>query len=88
MVTNNRRDFLREYLKYDLHNGLLVVVPYVERQRQIDLFSRLLDFLEEMNGLPVNKLIEILVDGSIHIREWSGAEHDISHIPRPDWSKP
>jgi hypothetical protein len=37
VVTNNRRDFLREYLKYDLHNGLVVVVPYVARQQQIDL---------------------------------------------------
>lgn len=85
VVTNNRRHFLREYLKYDLHNGLIVIVPNLDRDLQMDLFSRVLDYLSEMNELPVNKLVEVLEDGSIHVREWTSDDHDISHISAPNW---
>lgn len=87
IVTNNRRDFLREYLKYEIHDGLIVIVPHADRAEQIRLFSRVLDFLTAMNDLPVNKLIEVLADGSIHIREWTRGEHDVGHIASPAWSK-
>lgn len=88
VVTNNRRDFLREYLKYDVHNGLVVVVPQVDREPQIRLFLLVLDYLAEMNDLPMNKLIEILEDGTIHVREWTMDDHDIKHINNPTWGQP
>jgi hypothetical protein len=86
VVTNNRRHFLREYLKYDLHSGLVVIVPNLDREIQVDLFGRVLDHLADMNDYPVNRLIEILEDGSIHECEWTSADHDISHIQTPSWS--
>jgi predicted nuclease of predicted toxin-antitoxin system len=85
VVTNNRRHFLREYLKYEAHNGLVIIVPNVERDRQIGLFVRVLDFLAELNALPVNKLIEVLEVGSIHVRDWTTDDHDIGHISSPMW---
>lgn len=87
VVTNNRRDFLREYLKHELHEGLIILVPNVEREPQIALFSRVLDYLTEMNDLPVNKVIEILKDGSIHMREWTADDHDVAHIDSPSWEE-
>src|SRR5262245_35647237 len=85
VVTNNRRHFLREYLKHEAHNGLVVIVPNVEREQQMQLFGRVLDYLADLNDLPVNKLIEILEDGSIHLRDWTSDDHDIGHINSPSW---
>ena len=48
IVTNNRRHFLREYVKLDLHNGLLIIVPNVERADQIRLFEIALDAALEL----------------------------------------
>lgn len=39
-VINNRRDFLREYAKIDLHNGLIIIVPDTKRAGQQRLFGR------------------------------------------------
>ena len=41
-----------------------------------------------MNDLPMNKLIEILEDGTIHVREWTMDDHDIKHINNPTWGQP
>ena len=85
LVTNNRRDFLKEYAKQDLHGGLVILVPQGDRAEQLDLFSRVLDRLAEMNEEPVNKLIEILRDGTIYVREWSRRAPDPGHVDNPDW---
>jgi predicted nuclease of predicted toxin-antitoxin system len=85
VVTNNRRDFLREYLKHEIHYGLIVLVPNSERQAQIALFSIALDRLAEMDEPPEGKLVEILADGSLHIRDWTSRDHDIAHISNPPW---
>lgn len=87
VVTNNRRDFLREYLKYEIHYGLIVVVPYVERAQQVDLFARVLDHLIERDTPPDGELIEILADRVVHVRSWTVHEHDIGHIAKPVWSQ-
>jgi hypothetical protein len=75
-------------LKYDVHNGLVIIVPHVDREPQIRLFSLVLDYLAEMNDLPMNKLIEVLEDGTIHVREWTMEDHDIKHINNPTWGQP
>jgi predicted nuclease of predicted toxin-antitoxin system len=87
VVTNNRRDFLKEYAKQDLHGGLVILVPHGDRAEQIDLFSRVLDHLAEMNEEPVNKLIEVLEDGTIHVREWTRHVHDTDHVGSPIWKR-
>jgi len=50
VVTNNRRDFLKEYLKYDTHPGLVVLVPQAERSVQTRLFSAVLDVFDTADG--------------------------------------
>ena len=86
VVTNNRRHFLREYLTHEVHNGVIIIVPNVGRERQIELFVRVLDLLAELNALPINKLIEILDDGSIQVRDWTSDDHDIGHINSRMWT--
>jgi hypothetical protein len=84
-VTNNRRDFLKEYAKVDLHNGLIIIVPDTKRADQQRLFGKVLDVVSKQNDDLVNKLIEVLLDGSVHIKDWMSHDHDIGHISRPKW---
>ena len=56
-VTNNRRHFLREYAKIDLHSGLIIIVPDTKRGDQQRLFARVLEVISERNNDLVNKLI-------------------------------
>jgi predicted nuclease of predicted toxin-antitoxin system len=53
-VTNNRRDFLKEYAKIDLHNGLIIIVPDTKRADQQRLFAKVLDVVSERNDDLVN----------------------------------
>jgi predicted nuclease of predicted toxin-antitoxin system len=85
VVTNNRRHFLKEYDKLDLHNGLLIIVPNVEREDQIRLFEIALDAALGLGDDLVNKVVEMLRDGSVHIREWTSREHNIGHIDNSKW---
>lgn len=87
VVTNNRRHFLREYLKYEIHNGLVIIIPKLERDQQVALFQRAVDYLLAASDLPVNQLVELLEDGSVHVRDWSQRDHDLEHIARPSWSR-
>ena len=86
VVTNNRRDFLREYAKYDSHSGLAIIVPNVERAGQIALFSRALDKLMDFETTVENKLVEVLAGGTIHVRTGARADHDTGHVQDPKWS--
>jgi predicted nuclease of predicted toxin-antitoxin system len=85
VVTNNRRHFLREYAKQEVHNGLVVIVPAVDRLGQQRLFEKALDALANLNDDVANKVVEVLSDGSVHIREWTREDHDIGHISDPRW---
>ncbi|WP_036294262.1 DUF5615 family PIN-like protein [Methylosinus sp. PW1] len=85
IVTNNRRHFLKEFLDLDLHNGLIVIVPNVDRADQIRLFEIALDVVLELGDGLVNKVVEVLRDGSVHVSEWSAEKHDIGHIANPKW---
>jgi predicted nuclease of predicted toxin-antitoxin system len=83
IVTNNRRDFMREYANFDLHNGLIIIVPNAGRQSQIRLFSLALDAILDLGESVINKIVEVLEDGSIHIREWTRSDHDLGHADNP-----
>jgi predicted nuclease of predicted toxin-antitoxin system len=87
VVTNNRRHFLREYLKLDIHNGLIIIVPNVERNEQMRLFDQALETALSLGEDIVNKLIEVLRDGSVHVTEWTSERHDIGHIDNPFWRR-
>ena len=83
VVTNNRRHFLREYVKYPLHAGLIIIVPHVDRHAQNILFGLALDHLES-HGPMLNILLEIHEDGKRSVRPWHAPDHDISYIANPD----
>jgi predicted nuclease of predicted toxin-antitoxin system len=85
LVTNNRRDFLKEYAKVDLHNGLIIIVPDTKRPHQQLLFGRVLDAVSNRNDDLVNKLVEVLLDGSVRVRDWTSQDHDVGHILAPKW---
>jgi predicted nuclease of predicted toxin-antitoxin system len=70
VVTNNRRDFLKEYSKFELHPGLVIIIPRGNRQDQIEWFTTVLDALDEMAEAPVNKLVEVDREGKVSIRNW------------------
>jgi predicted nuclease of predicted toxin-antitoxin system len=73
VVTNNRKDFLKEYAKFDVHPGLVVIVPRGDRADQIGWFSKILDFLQAADDAPVNKVVEIDAMNRISIQDWSSA---------------
>lgn len=87
IVTNNRRHFLREYIKLAMHNGLIIIVPNVERADQIRLFEIALDATLALGDDIVNKIVEVLRDGNVHVSEWTSETHDIGHIDNPVWRR-
>jgi hypothetical protein len=68
VVTNNRRDFLREYLKREMHDGLGHHRSQCGARAADRSLLQRARHLTEMNDPPVNKIIEILADGTIHVR--------------------
>ncbi len=70
IVTNNRRDFLRLYSEFDVHNGLIIIVPAALRAEQRRLFGIALDAADRLDSL-INMLIEVHADGSVDIRNWA-----------------
>ena len=81
-VTNNRRDFLREYARLSAHDGLVILVPMVERDEQIRLFGLALDWVQSLPD-TVNKLVEIFSDGEIRVRDWSEQDNDPEYTAAP-----
>ena len=73
LVTNNRQDFLREYARVALHDGLIIIVPMVSRIEQVRLFNIALDAVETLPD-TVNKLVEVFADGSINVTDWPATD--------------
>ncbi len=74
-VTNNRSDFLKLYAELDVHNGLIIIVPSVKRDDQINLFRSALETVEGLAD-TVNKLVEVHLDGRVEVRDWSRGKYD------------
>lgn len=88
LVTLNRRDFLKQHANFGVHPGLVILIPQApnnKKPHQAELFERALDALASMNRDLMNKVLEVLQDGSVHIRDWNAENHDIGHIANPKW---
>lgn len=88
IVTVNRRDFLKQHAKFDIHPGLVILIPEPRKDTRLDqvrLFEKALQVLGAMNEDLTNKLMEVLEDGTVHIRGWDTDEHDVGHINNPKW---
>jgi hypothetical protein len=59
--------------------------PNNQADHQIALFEKAPEAFAVMNDDLVNKVMEVLADGSVHVREWNADDHDIGHISNPDW---
>ncbi|MBE7210302.1 MAG: DUF5615 family PIN-like protein [Gluconacetobacter diazotrophicus] len=73
-VTNNRADFPRIHGSQDLHAGLVVIVPNVDRDGQLQLFREVVHFLAESSFDPTNHVVEVFEDQRIEIRSWRRLE--------------
>ncbi len=75
LVTNNARDFLSIYAKFDVHPGLVIILPSVSREAQIALFEAALRVIETRDDL-VNHLLEVSRDGSTRVVPWSAFDSE------------
>ncbi len=66
-VTNNRQDFLGLHGAMPIHEGLMVIIPSVNRAEQVRLFSLALDRLEKLADLA-NRVMEVDAKGGITVR--------------------
>ena len=57
LVTNNASDFRRLYATQQLHAGLVIIIPNVNRMLQQRLFLGALDELARV-GEPINRVLE------------------------------
>ncbi len=69
LVTNNARDFRRHYAAMDLHPGVVILLPGVDRGQQCTIFAAALPAIAPLPDL-INYLFEIGLDGSLTIVDW------------------
>jgi predicted nuclease of predicted toxin-antitoxin system len=62
LVTNNASDFRRIYARRQIHAGLIIMIPAVNRQAQQRLFLGALDEIA-LTGDLINRVLEVDVDG-------------------------
>jgi predicted nuclease of predicted toxin-antitoxin system len=68
VVTNNASDFRRLYRRQQLHSGLVLILPNVDRPTEARLFAVALARLAEVNDL-VNQVMEVDLDkGQVKLR--------------------
>jgi predicted nuclease of predicted toxin-antitoxin system len=75
LVTNNAADFRALYAREELHSGLVIILPNVDRQTQLQLFQFALTVLPEAPDL-VNKVLEIRLHsgaGDAELYDWPDA---------------
>jgi len=68
VVTNNASDFRRLYRRQQLHSGLVLILPNVDRPTEARLFGAALTRLAQVNDL-VNQVMEVdLESGQARLR--------------------
>jgi predicted nuclease of predicted toxin-antitoxin system len=77
LVTNSSRDFLAIYARFELHPGLVVILPSAARAEQLALFNLAIDEIERRSDI-VNQVIEVSRDGTVKVMPWSALDFDPS----------
>jgi hypothetical protein len=44
-----------------------------------------LEVLSKQYDDLINKLVEVLLEGSVHVRDWTSQDRDVGHIGGPEW---
>src|SRR5438552_963354 len=70
LVTNNARDFLSIYARFELHPGLVVILPSAGRAEQVALFNLAVTEIERRPDI-VNHVIKVDRGGVVSILPWS-----------------
>lgn len=70
LVTNNAKDFIKLYSRFDVHPGLLIILPRLSRAEQIQRFEQAISFIEEKGDIT-NRLVEMHAAGTVTLRNWS-----------------
>lgn len=73
LVTNNARDYRSIYRTFNRHPGLIVILPSASAARQIELMTRVLEFIER-EAIIVDQLVQIDRSGKITVAEWVAAD--------------
>jgi predicted nuclease of predicted toxin-antitoxin system len=68
-VTNNAHHYRRLYAKFTRHPGLVIILPSVPLERQLELFARVMAFIEEQPSI-VDQMVVMRRDGQITIEPW------------------
>jgi predicted nuclease of predicted toxin-antitoxin system len=76
IVTNNGADYRALYRAMDVHPGLVVIVPAVNRDDQLRLFRAVLARLGTERDL-INKLIEIDLNATVTITDFPPFQDNI-----------
>src|SRR3954467_10719360 len=58
LVTNNARHFLNIYARFDIHPGLVIILPSVDLDEQVRLFEIALDEIERREDI-VNHVLSV-----------------------------
>jgi predicted nuclease of predicted toxin-antitoxin system len=69
LVTNNARDFIKLYQHLNIHNGLVIIMPSVTEEHQIELFNLVLNKIGPSPDL-VNKMVKVTLLGEVNIEDW------------------
>ena len=69
-VTNNGADYRRIYREFELHPGLIVILPSVSRTLQPAFFLAALNRLVAMSDC-INLLVEVGVDYDVTVVDWA-----------------
>lgn len=67
LVTNNWIDFRPMLERLDVHPGIIVILPNVRRERQIELFTAALSAMREHDPPldMINTVLEVDADGTV-----------------------
>lgn len=71
-VTNNRTDYVRIYARFEVHCGLVVILPNAPPSIQEGLLAGFLTELPKLGDIA-NALVEIDRQGELTVTEWPPA---------------
>lgn len=74
LVTNNWVDFRPMLERLEIHAGIIVILPNVRRERQIELFSTALAAIGEHRLDMINTVLRVDDDGTVMIHSLPPAQ--------------
>lgn len=69
LVTNNWIDFRPMFARLEVHPGIIVILPNVRRERQMELFAAALAAIQEHDPPldMINTVLQVDADGTVEM---------------------